>query len=196
MSLADGDPAKDGDVWFRVITSESHFNKTGIKHAAFKGKFLGPASPGRSWTQEASGRLRSLSGTPQQIATHAASYCTKIGGKYVGIMFFHTARVQSGSFENIGTSINYTPIPQGKFQDHAHADLNFTGKVILPESPEEEAMIFYLLDRCTGLFPEQVHLLHQLHLGRPPTPEPPPVEIEPTLVQHIVSSISRLLGFR
>jgi hypothetical protein len=91
-----------------------------VEHAAFKGRFLGvPAQElKRPWTQEASGRLSSIAGTQDEIKSHAEQYCRKLGTRYAGIMFCPTANAR-GSFLDISTAVNYTPIRTGRYPDEA-----------------------------------------------------------------------------
>jgi hypothetical protein len=160
MSLSDGESAKDGDVWFRIITNDRHIKNGKINHAAFKGKFLGVPDPElkRPWTQEASGRLRSIAGTRGEVVKHAEQFCSKVRGKYSGVMFCPTSEAR-GSFFDISTAVNYTPIKTGEYADEAHADLNFTGKLIEQGTPEEDQMCLYLSDIVVGLHPDQIRVL-------------------------------------
>jgi hypothetical protein len=173
------------DVWFRIITSEKHINKGAINHGAFKGRFLGVPDRelNRPWTQEASGRLRSIAGAQDEIKSQAEQYCAKLGTRYAGIMFCPTANAR-GSFLNISTAVNYTPKRTGKYADEAHADLNFTGTLIEPGTPEEEQMLLYLSDIIIGLHPEQIRLL----------PEPNFVP-EPIFEQEETPWLDRLLDW-
>jgi hypothetical protein len=99
MSLSDGDPALDGDIWFRIATQENHIVKGRVHHAAFGGKAISPPPPakGRPWTRELSGRLRSRAGSLEDIEHNAKAYCiaqTALGGgtkTFNGVIFTQVA---------------------------------------------------------------------------------------------------------
>jgi hypothetical protein len=135
MPLADGDPAPEGDVWYRILTSDKHITKGRIQHAAFKGNFLKVPSPdkNRHWNAEASGRLRSLAGSLDDVRTNCADYCRTINRTFYGLMF-PKEPLAGQTIENLQVGIYYTPIDG---RDLAHSDLTLTGAVPLVERSEE-----------------------------------------------------------
>jgi hypothetical protein len=175
MPLADGDRPADGDVWFRVLTSNSHISKGRVNHAAFKGNFMRPPKAGsnRPWDAEASGRLRSLAGSIEDVNADAEAYCTKHSTKFFGLMF--PKKPLSGAvIQNLTLDFCYTPILNG---DSAHADLTFTGQVPAEKTPEHDQLIHALVDCFTAIYAGHIELL-------------PPAKIEPpTMVQRIQSAL-------
>jgi hypothetical protein len=180
MPLADGDRPANGDVWFRVLTSNSHIVKGRVNHAAFKGNFMRPpkAANNRPWNAEASGRLRSLAGSIDDVNAHAEDYCTKLNTKFFGLMF--PKKPLSGAVvQNLTLDFCYTPILNG---DTAHADLTFTGPVPAEKSPEHDQLMHALVDRFTAIYTGQIELL-------PPATIQPPSLLE--RIQVALQSVSR-----
>ena len=131
MSLSDGDPAADGDIWFRIATQEGHLVRGRVHHSAFGGNAIAPPKEGsnRPWDRELSGRLRSLAGTTEDIRRHAEAYCETLTSKgqgkktFLGVMYVRV-RDAKRSYENLlTTAVHYTPLDG----DDAHADLTFNG---------------------------------------------------------------------
>lgn len=168
MQLSDGDPARHGDVWLRVITNERYITKNGLHYAALKGA-LKPPKADRPWTLEASGRLRSLCGTPEEIAAHAADYCQKLNGgqKFLGMMFASVGTLNDKFAPDHSTSVHYTPITQGKFEDAAHTDLTVAGPPIAAKSQQEEDLVQFLHGKFKMVHHYQMEMLPQ---AKPPTP--------------------------
>jgi hypothetical protein len=158
MPLVDGDPAPNGDVWYRILTSDKHITKGRIQHAAFQGKFLKPPPPEkhRPWNAEASGRLRSLTGSIEDVKLQCQEYCKKINRTFYGLMF--PKEPLAGTFiENLEVGIYYTPIDGG---DQAHSDLTFTGSVPMVERSEEhDRLVMALSGKFNALHPDQIILL-------------------------------------
>jgi hypothetical protein len=183
MPLADGDRPADGDVWFRVLTSQSHIAKGGrVNHAAFKGNFMRApkASSNRPWDAEASGRLRSLAGTTDQLTAHAETYCTRYSTKFFGMMF--PKRPLSGTvLESLTLDFRYTPIPD---DDNAHADLTFTGNIPKEKTEEHEKLVHALVDSFSAIGTGQMELL-------------PPATIKPpTLTERFHQAIKKAFSKR
>ena len=158
MPLVDGDPAPQGDVWYRILTSEKHITKGRIQHAAFQGKFLKPppAEKNRPWNAEASGRLGSLAGSIDQVRTHGQEYCKKINRSFYGLMF-PKEPLAGQTIENLQIGIYYTPIDGG---DLAHSDLTLTGDVPMAERSEEhDRLVMALSGKFNALHPDQITLL-------------------------------------
>ena len=113
MPLSDGDPAEDGDIWFRVATQDAHLVRGRVHHSAFKGRALAPPDPAlnRPWALELSGRLRSIAGTVAQIEADAAAYCAKYslpgqGTKiFNGVMYLRAERARSNFENSINTGV-------------------------------------------------------------------------------------------
>src|SRR6266446_3063581 len=126
MPLSDGDPADDGDIWFRVATQENHLVRGRVHHSAFKGRAQEAPDPSlrRPWALELSGRLRSIAGTVAQIEADAIAYCARhsIPGQgtktFNGVMYVRVARARSNFENSIDTAVIYTPL----VNDSAHAD--------------------------------------------------------------------------
>ena len=131
MSLSDGDPADDGDIWFRIATQQGHIVKGRVHHSAFGGNAIAPPSPAkdRPWARELSGRLRSCAGTLDKIAQHADSYCAELttnapgqGQKVFSGLAYVRVRDAKVSFENaLVGGVHFTPLDA----DPAHADFTF-----------------------------------------------------------------------
>jgi len=166
MPLADGDRPAVGDVWFRVLTSQSHIAKGGrVNHAAFKGTFMRPpkASSNRSWDAEASGRLRSLAGTTEQITADAEAYCTRYSTKFFGLMF-PKRPLPGTTLENLKLDLYYTPIAN---EDIAHADLTFTGDIPQNNTEEHEKLVIALVETFHAIGTGQIELLPQVNIKQP-----------------------------
>src|SRR6266404_9998248 len=84
MSLSDGDPAQDGDIWFRIVTQEKHIARGRVHHSALGGNAIARPKKSRPWDRELSGRLRTFAGTLEQIRTHAEAYCKDMSEKGQG----------------------------------------------------------------------------------------------------------------
>jgi hypothetical protein len=131
MSLSDGDPADDGDIWYRIATQQGHLVRGRVHHSAFGGNAIArpKADKLRPWDRELSGRLRTLAGTIEEITQHAKTYCEALSAQgqgtktFSGVMYVRVRDARK-SFENIlTTAIHYTPLDS----DNAHADLTFNG---------------------------------------------------------------------
>jgi hypothetical protein len=167
MAPSDGDPAPDGDIWFRVVTNEKHITRGRIHHSAFKGNAI--ASPGqtknRPWARELSGRLRSLAGDVEQEAITFCREMTAQGGGeklFHGVMYARVPKLKL-TYEHdhaIKTAVYFTPLGR----DPAHSDFVFSKPW---PNDENDRMIHWLSDRFEGLHPAQIH-----HL---PQPEPKPL---------------------
>jgi hypothetical protein len=131
MPLSDGDPADDGDIWFRIATQPGHIVKGRVHHSAFGGNAIATPSPAknRPWARELSGRLRSLAGSLENIAQHAESYCAELtanapsqGQKVFSGLAYTRVRDAKVSFENAMVGgVHFTPLDT----DPAHADFTF-----------------------------------------------------------------------
>ena len=159
MSIADGDPADDGDVWFRVLTDEKYIKKGKINPHAFKGKSIVTPSPekGRPWDHELSGNLRSLA---RDVIAEAKRYCVEMTERtgqtkvFSGVMFCGVPEARQ-TFENaIHTSIHYTPLPS----NNSHADLVFRGSANAAEEAFDNLRL-WLCNLVIGLHPAQMSLL-------------------------------------
>ena len=145
MPLSDGDPADDGDVWFRIVTQEAHLVRGRVHHSAFGGSAIAPPDEikNRAWDREMSGRLRSLAGSRDDIKTHAEHYCealTARGGgtkKFSGLMYVRVGDAKKNYADVSRTGVHFTPLSN----DDAHADLTFYGWI---GSAREDRERFYL----------------------------------------------------
>lgn len=200
MSLRDGDAAADGDVWFRLITSESHISRGKIKAGAFKGKFLGKAKAGRPWTTEISGRLRSVAGSIDDIGNHAETYCKArqgSGQKFAGLMFC-SKRAATKVFDKFSMDVYFTPILSGSDADPAHSDLGITGPLIQEGSAEHDQLIIELSDILRGLHnPDQIDLLPEAQtVGSNQEAAETPQAMDKPTHGGMVDRILRKLGLR
>ena len=96
MSLSDGDPAPDSDVWFRIATHERHIVRGRVHHSAFGGNAIAtPAKEkNRPWTRELSGRLRSLVGNVEEEAHAFCRAQSLLGGgekTFSGVIYIRVA---------------------------------------------------------------------------------------------------------
>jgi hypothetical protein len=166
MALVDGDPAPDGDFWYRILTSDKHITKGRIQHAAFQGKFLKapPAEKNRSWNAEASGRLRSLAGTIDEARLQAEEYCRRYNTRFVGVMF-PKELLAGQTIENLAVGIYYTPIDGG---DQAHSDLTFTGNVPVEKTAEYDKLVMELSKKFNAIHPDQLTLLPDANIDKEP----------------------------
>jgi hypothetical protein len=167
MPLVDGDPAAEGDVWYRILTSDKHITKGRIQHAAFQGKFIKPPPPekNRPWNAEASGRLRSLAGSIDDVRVHCRGYCGKINRSFYGLMF-PKEPLAGQTIESLEVGIFYTPI---EGTDEAHSDLTFTGNVPFVERSEEhDRLVMALSGKFNALHPDQIALLPDAHVTTEP----------------------------
>jgi hypothetical protein len=123
MSLSDGDPAPDGDIWFRIVTHKDHIKQGRVHHSAWGGNAISKPSPekARPWTREASGRLRSRAGSLKTIEDDANAFCqTLLGSKtFYGVIYQRVAGAKLLYGCILTTGIHFTPLPT----DPAHADL-------------------------------------------------------------------------
>jgi hypothetical protein len=156
--VAEGERARDGDVWFRILNSDSQITRGKLNHGAFKGQIRKTkAEASRAWQSEMSGRLRSIAGTVDEIKKHATEYCAKQNRKFHGVAFSlcGSLRIAFG-FEGITSAVHFTPIKDGKYADPAHADLTFAGKAIDPKSEDEERLLLRLHREFFVLYPDQM----------------------------------------
>ncbi|WP_431014531.1 hypothetical protein [Bradyrhizobium pachyrhizi] len=166
MALTDGDPAPDGDLWYRILTSDKHITKGRIQHGAFQGKFL--SAPGaakkRPWNAEASGRLRSLAGSVKDVETHCTEYCKRVNRTFYGIMF-PKEQLAGQQIEGLELGTYYTPIDG---VDHAHSDLTFTGSVPAEKTAEYDRFVMALSKKFNAIHPDQITLLPDANLTKAP----------------------------
>jgi hypothetical protein len=165
MSLSDGDPADDGDIWFRIATQQGHIVKGRVHHSAFGGTAIAPPNPAknRPWARELSGRLRSHAGTLEEITQHADKYCADLtanapsqGQKVFSGVAYIRVRDAKVSFENALTGgVHFTPLGT----DPAHADFTFD-RWIGSAREERERFNLWLTGILKGLHnPGQLDLL-------------------------------------
>src|SRR6266516_1023340 len=109
MPLVDGDPAPQGDVWYRILTSEKYITKGGVQHAAFLGKTIKPPPEGknRPWQAELSGRLLSLAGTHDDVQAHCLAYAKSANRTFYGAMY-PKEQLHGAAIEDIALGIYYT----------------------------------------------------------------------------------------
>jgi hypothetical protein len=170
MSLSDGDPADDGDIWFRIATQEAHLVRGRVHHSAFGGNAIASPKKGknRAWDRELSGRLRTLAGSLEEITNHAETYCQALTAKgqgkkkFSGVMYIRVRDARRGFEDILTTAIHYTPLDD----DRAHADLTFNGWVDTVEDRERFNLWF------TGMLhalhhPGQLELLPKAEDTRP-----------------------------
>jgi hypothetical protein len=171
MSLMDGDPAPDGDIWFRIATQKDHIVKGRVHHAAFGGKAISPPAPEKGpWTRELSGRLRSRAGSLEDIEHDAKAYCaaqTALGGgtkTFNGVIFARVADAKRTYETVLTTDVHFTPLQD----DAAHADLTFYGWLANESKEEMLPFLLWLSAMLQGLHPAQLRLLPDAHI--PPKP--------------------------
>jgi len=181
MPLSDGEPADDGDVWFRIATHKDYIKDGRVLHGAFGGRAIGPPDPERQrpWDRELSGRLRSLAGSEAQIAAHAEQFCldqtARGGGKKVfhGVMYSRVTEIKKIYKQTIHSNVHFTPDPPS---DSAHADLTFSGWNI-DDKPQLEEFTIWLSDNLHALHSIQV----EEHLPKAERPNPSQSLLEPFL---------------
>jgi hypothetical protein len=165
MSLCDGDPADDGDIWFRIATQQGYIVKGRVHHSAFGGTAIAPPNPAKNrlWARELSGRLRSHAGTLDEVARHADQYCADLtanapgqGQKVFSGVAYIRVRDAKLSFENALTgAVHFTPLDT----DPAHADFTFD-RWIGNTREERERFNLWLTGILKGLHhPGQLDLL-------------------------------------
>lgn len=121
MAVKPGEPAEASDVWMRVLTDKSSWEKSGSVHnKAFTGKAVAPPMEPREWTLEFSGRLLSL---VADVEKESAAFC-RAPMTFSGVIFqtVENLRSDGNSFHKstgCRTDVIYTP----KNDDKAHADL-------------------------------------------------------------------------
>ena len=162
MALSDGDPARGGDVWFRIATRKEHIVRGRVHHSAFGGNAISVPAPirQRPWTREASGRLRSLAGSLEDIQKNAEAFCaeeTVRGGgtkTFSGVLYGRVNQIQL-AYENIlTTNVHFSPLSR----DDAHADFTFHGW--FANEADKERFLIWLSDKLQGLHhPGQLHYL-------------------------------------
>jgi hypothetical protein len=167
MGLTDGDPAPDGDLWYRIITSDKHITKGRIQHGAFQGKFIGPPDPAknRQWNAEASGRLRSLAGPIPDVEAHCHDFCKNLQPPrtWYGVMF-PKEKLAGQTIENLQLGVYYTPLDS----DQAHSDLTFTGNVPKDKTAERDKLVIELSKKFNAIHPDQITLLPDANLTNDP----------------------------
>jgi hypothetical protein len=193
MPLADGDRPAEGDVWFRVLTSSNYSARGRVNHGAFKGSFMGAAQPGRNWDAEASGRLRSLTGSKQETHQHALQYCKDHSNNFHGYMIPDPDKptIEGRMVENLTLGVRYTPITGG---DTAHADLTFTGAIPADKSPEQKQLFLALPDLFVAIHETQWTLLPDATIA-PPAPERSAARPSPQFFELLLAYIKRFRDF-
>lgn len=161
MPLADGDPAPQGDVWYRILTSDKYINRGGVQHAAFQGKAIKPPpqNKNRPWQAELSGRLLSLAGTHEEVQDHCTAYCKAQNRTFYGVMYPKEREqpLHGSVVTGITLGIYYTPLDDG---DEAHSDLTFSGSVPFAERSEEhDRFVMALSKKFHGAHPRQLDML-------------------------------------
>jgi hypothetical protein len=154
--IAEGERASDGDVWFRILNSDSQIKRGTLNHGALKGQIRKTkAEAGRPWQSEMSGRLRSIAGIVEEIKEHAADYCKKQDRTFHGVILSRCKSLRI-DFGGITSAVHFTPIKDGNYADPAHADLTFSGKAIEPKSEDEERLLLRLHREFSVLYPDQM----------------------------------------
>ena len=128
MALSDGEPASDGDVWFRIATHKDYIKNGRVQHGAFGGNSIAAPSSEkrRAWDRELSGQLRSHAGSVSNIVSHAEQFCSEQtargGGTKVfhGVMYSRVADIKKTYKSSIVSGVHFTPKPPS---DAAHSDL-------------------------------------------------------------------------
>jgi hypothetical protein len=172
MALSDGEPANDGDIWFRIATHKDYIKNGRVLHGAFGGNAIAipNAQRQRAWDRELSGRLRSFAGSVPEIVTHSEQFCAdqtaRSGGTKIfhGVMYSRVAEIKDTYKNTISSNVHFTPNPP---TDPAHSDLTFTGWNINTK-PELEEFTIWLSDYLHALYPAQLE--EHLPLARPHPP--------------------------
>jgi hypothetical protein len=175
MPLGDGDPASDGDIWFRVATQKGHIVHGRVHHSAFGGRGImaPPANKHRPWSRETSGRLRSLAGTIPDITQHAESYCAELtarGGmraEFFGLVYQRVGDANLNFKGTIKTAVHFTPL-----EDGAHADLAYFGWLAKDDGPKDrEEFLMWLCDHFQAIHKPQVALFPEAVIEAAPNDE-------------------------
>jgi hypothetical protein len=191
MPLVDGDRPAEGDVWFRILTNKDYLARGRVNHGAFKGSFMGAAGPGRSWDAEASGRLRSLTGSKQETHHHALQYCKDHNNSFHGYMILDPNKppIEGVIFQNLKLGVRYTPIIG---VDTAHADLTFTGTIPADKSDEQKKLFLALPEFFIAIHDNGWFLLPDATIAPPSPVQPaeqsvvqPPAESRVSLLKYI-----------
>jgi hypothetical protein len=161
MPIADGEPADDGDVWFRVLTEDGYIRKGKLHPHAFKGRAIAPPdnTKKRLWSHELSGQLRSLT---TDVNAEAQAYCdqisriTKQQKTFSGVMYCSIPDARQTFHSKVSTQVYYTPQPAKK----AHADFTFTESADADEAFLDKLRL-WLCEILTGLHTAQIKLLPQ-----------------------------------
>jgi hypothetical protein len=169
MSLSDGDPADDGDIWFRIATQQGHLVRGRVHHSALGGSAIAPPKKSRPWDRELSGRLRTLAGTVDEITAHAERYCEALTAKgqgkksFFGLMYVRVRDGKRSYNDTLTTAVHYTPSDE----DRAHADLTFKGWIGNTQE-DRDRFILWITDILRALHhPGQVELLPEAEDTRP-----------------------------
>ncbi|MGB5085203.1 MAG: hypothetical protein WBO09_11475 [Methylocystis silviterrae] len=196
MSLSDGDPAPDGDIWFRIVTHEKQIKRGGPHHSAWAGAIRPPkAGKNRPWARELSGRLRSLAGSLDDIARHGEAFCEeqtalKQGTKtFNGVIYARVRDIRQWEFENsLRTNVHFTPHkPPPKPVDEAHADLTFDRWLENETDEEKERFNLWLSGRVEALYAVQLHYLPEAEVA-PQRPE--------SWLRNIVTQVRSCFGLQ
>ena len=133
MPIADGEPADDGDIWFRVLTEDSYIKKGKIYPNAFKGrKTIAAPDPAkqRQWSHELSGALHSL---VSDVVAAANAYCEEM------------TRVtkQTKTFSGVSTAASPKPGSQPKYATLPAKVINHMPTLRLPDrlTPPKTSLI-------------------------------------------------------
>ena len=161
--------AKDGDIWFRIVTHKDHIRCGRVHHSAWGGRAIAEPKPekGRPWDRELSGRLRSLAGSVDDIVRAAELYCEQLKNRgsgnlaLHGLIFVRVSQAKNKFEERIATAVYYTPLEH----DNAHSDFTFTGWSIETRE-DQERFNLWLSGILEALHhPGQLQMLPEAEIG-------------------------------
>jgi len=141
MPLADGDPAPEGDVWYRSLTSDKHITK-GIRMRHLKAIFSRSLLPTRTVTGTQKRRPPPITrGSLDDVARTARTTVGRSTARSTAFMF-PKEPLAGQTIENLQVGIYYTPIDG---RDLAHSDLTtHRCRPLVERSEEHDRLVMAL----------------------------------------------------
>jgi hypothetical protein len=127
-------PLPDAEVWLRELINRTHAPRGAIHFQALKGRAIGPPAAPRPWSNELSGRARSLAGDIQEHAEAALQKAKdrsleQLGAipsyhQFMGVAFAKVGDLRAAPGRPAGLDAIFTPN-----DDPAHADVVVYGEL-------------------------------------------------------------------